>query len=512
MCVNQRWITNPITKRRFLINCGKCEACQQEKAQKRTLRINLETKYNVPHGYTTLFVTLTYDNNHIPFILQKDYDSFVSGLSSEIPVYRFSFKQLCSSKRVVRTLERIDCFGNYTMSNSSKLGISSNSNGYLENMLFQHGSDCFSKENNKFVYLRKMVYNNGTKSFSNIDGCIGVLYYEDFKLFMKRYLINIKRHYGIKDKISFFVCGEYGPTTLRPHFHVLLHVPTRFVDYCKRAVVESWKFDNISQREKFRKQVKVADTGVSSYVSSYVNCSVNLPFFFKTYRYFRQQHRTSQYYGVRSSYCQLPSLLEMSQKQQFTFERIVSIGGSQTLVSSPMPAYPISRYFPRFKGFSRLTGYEIYVLLSQPQNFYLYRKTLDYTDEDIHRIVVSLRNHYIRYCECLDLPLNDYTLYNYAIDFYAVWRSYYSFLLKLSYDCVKTSFDLLHHFVNWSDYIWDNPFISDLIESSDFELVTDPNNFVSNLSNHYYLLSLYENYNKSRKVKNLVYSQNSICV
>lgn len=47
------------------------------------------------------------------------------------------------------------------------------------------------------------------------------LHQDDMTLFLKRLRINLERKYGI-DKIRFFYCGEYGETTHRPHFHLLL--------------------------------------------------------------------------------------------------------------------------------------------------------------------------------------------------------------------------------------------------------------------------------------------------
>lgn len=46
--------------------------------------------------------------------------------------------------------------------------------------------------------------------------CNGSLNHRDFQLFMKR-LRESRGH-----RIRFFMCGEYGPQTLRPHYHALL--------------------------------------------------------------------------------------------------------------------------------------------------------------------------------------------------------------------------------------------------------------------------------------------------
>lgn len=48
------------------------------------------------------------------------------------------------------------------------------------------------------------------------------LVYEDFQLFKKRLLAYMSYHFGVKD-IRFMMCGEYGPTNGRPHFHVIFY-------------------------------------------------------------------------------------------------------------------------------------------------------------------------------------------------------------------------------------------------------------------------------------------------
>lgn len=44
----------------------------------------------------------------------------------------------------------------------------------------------------------------------------GLLNYEDFQLFMKR----LRKH--TNEEIGFFMCGEYGETTQRPHYHACI--------------------------------------------------------------------------------------------------------------------------------------------------------------------------------------------------------------------------------------------------------------------------------------------------
>ena len=53
MCVNKRYVLNPYIHKRILVDCGKCEACQQERAIMRTNRIRNEYDSN----YIMLFGT-----------------------------------------------------------------------------------------------------------------------------------------------------------------------------------------------------------------------------------------------------------------------------------------------------------------------------------------------------------------------------------------------------------------------------------------------------------------------
>jgi len=47
------------------------------------------------------------------------------------------------------------------------------------------------------------------------------LHYEDYQLFMKRLLVTAKRKLN-RDGIRFYMCGEYGETFGRPHYHACL--------------------------------------------------------------------------------------------------------------------------------------------------------------------------------------------------------------------------------------------------------------------------------------------------
>ena len=70
MCTNRIKVTNKYVGRSFYVDCGHCPACLQRKANKSCRKIISE--YGRPHSFMC-FVTLSYDNDHIPYI-QPDLD------------------------------------------------------------------------------------------------------------------------------------------------------------------------------------------------------------------------------------------------------------------------------------------------------------------------------------------------------------------------------------------------------------------------------------------------------
>ena len=84
MCTNQRLIVNKYTGHELYVPCGKCEACQQEKAAHRVSRI----KSNLKDGYVTLLVSLTYNRFSCPYVDKKEAYEFSRGKRMWLNVYR----------------------------------------------------------------------------------------------------------------------------------------------------------------------------------------------------------------------------------------------------------------------------------------------------------------------------------------------------------------------------------------------------------------------------------------
>ena len=82
-CQHRSFITNRYTGARIAVDCGQCDYCIHKRAQKASMRVKTAGSA-FKHSY---FVTLTYDNEHIPLmnckVLHSEYEDVV-GISGDI--------------------------------------------------------------------------------------------------------------------------------------------------------------------------------------------------------------------------------------------------------------------------------------------------------------------------------------------------------------------------------------------------------------------------------------------
>lgn len=124
--------------------------------------------------------------------------------------------------------------------------------------------------------------------FLFFDSGIAVVSRRDCQLFFKRL-----RKTLAPDKIRYFLCSEYGPTTLRPHYHIILfNFPVEKFDVYE-TILSSW-------RKGFVKVDPISSARLN-YVAKYVVCGYVLPEFLdtKSRRPFSLQ---SRHPGIGASY------------------------------------------------------------------------------------------------------------------------------------------------------------------------------------------------------------------
>lgn len=319
-CLKPEIIYNKFLKQYVSVPCGHCEACCVSKQMDYANRVRNECEQ---HQYN-VFITLTYDNYHIPFITPLD--SFIHSLDG-----RFNDE-----------LQH-----NYVFDERP-----------FENIV---NADCFQS-----------------------DG-LAVLCYKDFQWFLKNireklYYHFIKEGYEKKQarevaKVRYCVCGEYGPDTNRPHYHAIFHFHTfEASEYFRKIVPEVWTlcdWDALIKywvmRGKPQKtnpmpsycSAGAASNYVSKYVSNFVGHNV-----FDALDEFRPFFKTSRkpLYGVstfdkdiyKQSFTEKPEVVK-----QVSFRDKSGIHTSDVLLSKRF----LDSVFPKFDGFSTLNLYDTYSLL-----------------------------------------------------------------------------------------------------------------------------------------------------
>lgn len=484
MCTHGRWIYNRYSRQSVFVRCGKCDSCKQEDALKRTNRIRLHKRA----GYICLFVTLTYTNDFVPYVLKSE----IYSDSLDVNIYRnASGRFVYSKKRGLRF--------------KKDYGVSILDSKYL---------DSSFRLDSSFYALKSL------KGLSK--DCIGVCYYPDLQNFIKRFRINYERKIGKRLSFDFFSVAEYGGISYRPHFHLLLFIPAADETAVRSCILASWPYADSRRTAKF---IEVA-RDAASYVASYVNGSFSNSTCLSSDA-FKQKHSYSKNLGVALELFSLPALLDMVKRRDLHVYFEKKFDGESCITSMLIPKYVINRFFPKFKGMRWFTSDALRSILVEPKRLF---ETLGNYDVDIHidvfcnrhiciksridypfpnpyydfgrheiySIAVSLMNAQLRFI--LETGLNAYDFAQFYID---IWNLYDSTLLSDSFSDIQTLDDFSEFYFNSNDLIYglvDSPSLQGL------EFNPNPNTFhemVQRTSNfeRVYLLK-----DKTKKVVNFAMS------
>ena len=462
MCINCRYIYNHFSRRKVLVPCGKCKACQQEKALKRTNRI----RNNSSFGNIALFITLTYKNDFVPYIRKSD----LSSSSLDVPVYRDAHCRYIFSPRKGLNL-------------STNYGTEEIMSVYIPTE-FRSDSDVLS--------LRTL--SNG--SSDKVGVCLNI----DFQNFIKRLKINLQRKYNYATKFSYFYCSEYGAISKRPHFHALLFIPANDENIFRNAIVENWPFADRYRTEKY---VEVA-RDAASYVSSYVNGNISLPSCLQI-SLFKSKHNYSRNFGTFLDCFSLGQILYKIDAGDLSYNIAKTVNGTDTFVSVPVPLYVLNRYFPKFKGFGWLSSSQLRSILLSPQRIDSVLSEIEnplyqYSPKETYRIFVRLSNAIDYFKKTTSLSEFDYA--DYYIRCYNVHASN---VIRHSYDNILTFNDFKDFYENALNVVSGE--ISAPTLSSIEYFCVNPNARRDVVERTYTFTDLYERMDKQRKVTNYVLSK-----
>lgn len=282
-CQHRSFITNKYNGARIAVDCGQCDYCIHKKAKKASMRVKTAGSA-FKHSY---FVTLTYDNEHVPLfkceVLDDVYDDVLNESGdihfgyekhSFIPVSEYS----CADSSQLRHIFFTQIQGTVPFNRTSSKYEEVKDNWFLSMDAIR---SFIAKTKTDSPYGE-----NGRLSDRYGDNLIPFLNYVDVQNYIKRLRKHLFQSLGSYETLHFYVVGEYGPVHFRPHYHLLLFTNSdEIAQVLRHCHDKSWKLG----RSDFQRSAG----GACSYVASYVNSLCSAPLLYRSCRAFRPRSRAS---------------------------------------------------------------------------------------------------------------------------------------------------------------------------------------------------------------------------
>lgn len=281
-CQHRSFITNRYTGARIAVDCGQCDYCIHKRAQKASMRVRTAGSA-FKYSY---FVTLTYDNEHVPLfnckVLDSNYDDVLNESGdthygyehhSFTPVSEYESSDSSSLRHIF--FEQVQ--GTVPFDREIKEHVPIKDNWFLS-------MDAIRSFIHKTQSVDKTDY-SVSEQYGR-DNLIPFLNYTDVQNYIKRLRKNLYQQLGSYETLHFYAVGEYGPVHFRPHYHILLFTNSQEVSKVLRLChSKSWKLG--------RSDFQIAAGGASSYVASYVNSLSAAPLLYRSCRSFKPRSRAS---------------------------------------------------------------------------------------------------------------------------------------------------------------------------------------------------------------------------
>jgi hypothetical protein len=281
-CQHRSFITNRYTGQRIAVDCGQCDYCIYKRAQKASMRVKTAGSA-FKYSY---FVTLTYDNEHVPLmkcdVLYSEYEDALSISGDKVFGYeRHSYIPVSEYQPEDSSLLRHIFFtqvqGTVPFDRKIKEHVPVRANWFLS-------MDAIRSFIRKTQAVDNSVYPVAEKY--GVDNLIPFLNYVDVQNYIKRLRKHLYQILGSYETLHFYAVGEYGPVHFRPHYHILLFSNSKKVsEVLRQCHAKSWKFG--------RSDFQVARGGASSYVASYVNSLISAPSLYRACGSFKPRQRAS---------------------------------------------------------------------------------------------------------------------------------------------------------------------------------------------------------------------------
>lgn len=246
-CQHPRTVVNKYTHEPVVVSCGSCPSCILRRSG---IQTNLLTSYSAQFRYV-YFVTLTY----APCFLPTLEVSVVETCTDDI-----------ADVSVVPDINDLDAsdpntylFGFCSVPRSASVKLKSST----VERTFKDPEVRFS-----YPMKPKELLSILGKIKHNVPNRIPYICNRDLDLFLKRL-----RSYYPDEKLRYYAVSEYGPTSFRPHWHLLLFSNSeRFSKTVCENVSKAWSYG--------RCDATLSRGFAAPYVASYVNSFVSLPDFY----------------------------------------------------------------------------------------------------------------------------------------------------------------------------------------------------------------------------------------
>lgn len=281
-CQHRSFITNRYTGQRISVDCGQCDYCIHKRAKKASMRVKTAGSA-FKYSY---FVTLTYDNEHIPLmeckVLHSEYEDALSisgdkvfgyERHSYLPVSEYQPEDSSQLRHIFFTQVQ----GTVPFDREVKEYVPVKDNWFLS-------MDAIRSFIRKTQAVDNSVYPVAEKY--GVDNLIPFLNYVDVQNYIKRLRKHLHLALGTYETLHFYAVGEYGPVHFRPHYHILLFTNSKEIsEVLRQCHDKSWRLG--------RSDFQIARGGASSYVASYVNSLSSAPLLYRSCRAFKPRQRAS---------------------------------------------------------------------------------------------------------------------------------------------------------------------------------------------------------------------------
>ena len=329
-CQHPRTVVNKYTRESVVVPCGSCPSCLLRRS---AIQTNLLTTYSAQFRYA-YFVTLTYAPHFLPTLEVSIIEACTDDIA-DVPcvpninyldagdpnTYLFGFRSVprtASVKLKTSTVER-----------------------------------TFKDPEVKFTYPMKPkdLLSILEKIKHNVPNRIPYVCNRDLDLFLKRL-----RSYYPDEKLRYYAVSEYGPNTLRPHWHLLLLSNSeRFSETICENVPKAWSYG--------RCDTSLSRGYAALYVASYLNSFIDLPDF---YTQMPKVVRPKSFHSIGFTESNLfPRKVRVAEVDKVADKClngvVVERDGKFCTIK---PSWPyILRLFPRFSDTFRKSSSDVYQLL-----------------------------------------------------------------------------------------------------------------------------------------------------